>query len=57
VWNTAGGGAALLTLGLAGLAASGVLFYLDYRSRHRPAVAVIPALTVGGGVMTVSGHF
>jgi hypothetical protein len=57
VYNTAGAGAALVTLGAAGLAASGVLFYLDYRSRHRPppTVAIMP--TAGGGMLTVGGKF
>jgi hypothetical protein len=60
VWNTAGGGAAVLTLGVGGLAAAGVLFYLDYRSRHRPgtpaAVSVVP-IAGGGGMVMAGGRF
>jgi hypothetical protein len=56
VYNTLGGGATMLTLGLAGVAASGVLFYLDHRARkHATQVSVSP--TVGGAAMSVSGRF
>jgi hypothetical protein len=58
VWNTAGGGAALVTLGVGGLVASGVLFYLDYRSRHRPHVPTVSLFpTSGGAVVTAGGRF
>ena len=58
VYNTGGGGGALLGLGLAGLAASAALFYFDYRARHRPpaAVSVVP-LFEGGVLATVGGRF
>jgi hypothetical protein len=57
VYNTVGGGATLLTLGLAGVAASGVLFYFDHRARNkaRPNVVVMP--TVGGAFVSTGGHF
>jgi hypothetical protein len=58
VYNTAGGGAALLTLGVGGVAAGAVLFYLDYRSRHRPATPRLSfAPLAGGGLVTASGQF
>lgn len=56
--QTLGGGATVLTLGLAGAAASGVLFYLDYRSRHRkpaPQLSIVPL--EGGAFATVGGRF
>ena len=41
VYNTVGGGAAMLTIGIAGVAASGVMFYLDHRARKRAAAATV----------------
>lgn len=57
VYNTVGGGAAMLTIGIAGLAASGVLFYFDHRARNkaRPNVVLIP--TAGGAFVSTGGHF
>jgi hypothetical protein len=58
VYNTIGGGAAMLTIGIAGVAASGVLFYFDHRARKRAAtasVAVTPL--VGGAQLTAGGRF
>ena len=58
VYNTVGGGAAMLTIGIAGVAASGVLFYFDHRARKRAAaasVAVTPL--VGGAQLTAGGRF
>jgi hypothetical protein len=58
VYNTIGGGAAMLTFGIAGVAASGVLFYFDHRARKRAAaasVAVTPL--VGGAQLTAGGRF
>ena len=57
VYNTVGGGAALLTIGLAGVAASGALFYLDHRARTkaRPTVMVVPM--PGGAFLTTGGRF
>ena len=58
VYNTIGGGAAMLTLGIAGVAASGVLFYFDHRARKRAqaaTVAVTPLL--GGAQLTAGGRF
>ncbi len=57
VYNTVGGGATLLTLGIAGVAASGVLFYFDHRARNKahPNVVVIP--TAGGAFVSTGGHF
>jgi hypothetical protein len=56
VYNTVGGGATLLTLGIAGVAASGVLFYFDHRARKRAAtVSVLPLQ--GGGMLSASGRF
>jgi hypothetical protein len=61
VYNTIGGGAALLAVGAAGVAASAPLFYLDYRSRHRkPVVSSLElrlATTIGGAQATASGRF
>ena len=47
----------MLTFGIAGLAASGVLFYFDHRARNKaqPNVVVIP--TVGGAFVSTGGHF
>jgi hypothetical protein len=57
VYNTVGGGATLLTFGLAGVAASGVLFYLDHRARKRahPTVSVMPLR--GGAFVSAGGRF
>src|SRR6476646_4132833 len=56
VYNTKGGGAAMLTLGIAGVAASGVLFYLDHRARKRATtVTLLP--THGGAYLSAGGSF
>ncbi|MCU1277610.1 MAG: hypothetical protein JWM53_1156 [bacterium] len=56
VYNTVGGGAAMLTLGVAGVAASGVLFYFDHRARKRAtAVSLLPLN--GGLYLSAGGHF
>jgi hypothetical protein len=56
VYNTVGGGAAMLTLGIAGVAASGVLFYLDHRARKRATtVTLLP--TQGGVYLSAGGSF
>jgi hypothetical protein len=58
VYNTGGGGGTLVAFGAAGLAASGVLFYLDYRARHRPPAARLAVTpTVGGTLLTAGGRF
>ena len=56
VYNTVGGGAAMLTLGIAGVAASGVLFYFDHRARKRAAAVSIAPLP-GGANVSVGGRF
>ncbi|HEY1586453.1 MAG TPA: hypothetical protein VGH63_12250, partial [Polyangia bacterium] len=56
VYNTVGGGATMLTLGLAGVAASAVLFYFDHRARKQ-ATTVSLSPTVGGAAMSVGGRF
>jgi hypothetical protein len=57
VYNTAAGGGTLLAFGIAGVAASAALFYLDYRARHpkTPRVVFVPAS--GGGVLMMGGRF
>ncbi|HEX9103175.1 MAG TPA: hypothetical protein VF997_13280 [Polyangia bacterium] len=56
VYNTVGGGAAMLTIGLAGVAASGVLFYMDHRARKQAAtVSVLPL--AGGAFVSAGGRF
>ena len=57
VYNTVGGGATLLTFGLAGVAASGVLFYMDHRARKRahPTVMLMPLR--GGAFLSAGGRF
>jgi hypothetical protein len=57
VYNTVGGGAALLSLGIAGLAASGAMFYLDHRARHRPHPTITFIPTKDGAYLTASGRF
>ena len=61
VYNTVGGGGVMLALGVAGLGASAALFYLDYRSRHKPPTATVwapmVAPTSGGAAATVIGKF
>lgn len=59
VYNTVGGGATLLTFGLAGVAASGVLFYLDHRARKRAAAhpTVMVAPLRGGAFLSAGGRF
>ncbi len=59
LYDTMPAGAVLTTLGVAGLAASGVLFYLDYRSQHRakrPMTAGV-APTLGGAILMWNGNF
>lgn len=53
VYNTVGGGAALLAVGVAGITVSGVLFYLDHRARSRRHAAVTLAPLSGGSLVTV----
>lgn len=56
VYNTVGGGATMLSLGIAGIAASGVLFYYDHRARKaRPTVMLLP--TQGGVYLSAGGRF
>jgi len=56
VYNTMGGGATMLTLGIAGVAASGVLFYLDHRARkNATTVTLLP--TQGGAYLSAGGRF
>jgi hypothetical protein len=58
VYNTLGGGAAMLTVGVLGLAGSGVLFYLDHRARKRaaaPSVSLVPLH--GGAYLSAGGRF
>jgi hypothetical protein len=57
VYNTMGGGAALLSFGLAGVAASGAMFYLDYRVRHKPHPTVMVIPTRDGAFVSAGGHF
>ena len=57
VYNTGGGGAAMLTFGIAGLAASGVLFYFDHRARNKPHPNVVVIPTAGGAFVSTGGHF
>jgi hypothetical protein len=57
VYNTGGGGAAMLTIGIAGVAASGVLFYFDHRARKRAAASVAVTPLVGGAQLTAGGRF
>jgi hypothetical protein len=46
----------MLTLGIAGVAASAALFYFDHRARKR-ATTVSVSPTVGGAALTVGGRF
>ncbi len=57
VYNTVGGGATLLTIGIGGLAASGALFYLDHRARKKrvPTVSLMPLQ--GGLFVSTGGRF
>jgi hypothetical protein len=56
VYNTLGGGATMLTLGIAGVAASAVLFYFDHRARKR-ATTVSFSPTPGGAYLSVGGQY
>ncbi|HEY2746617.1 MAG TPA: hypothetical protein VGL86_18430 [Polyangia bacterium] len=56
VYNTVGGGATMLTLGIAGVAASAVLFYFDHRARKQ-ATTVSVSPTTGGAYLSVGGQF
>jgi hypothetical protein len=60
VYDTVGGGGTMLAFGVAGLAAAGVLFYFDWRSRHpkgaKPAKPETPAQkTAGFSLMPLRG--
>jgi hypothetical protein len=57
VYNTAAAGGTLLGFGIAGLAASGVFFYLDHRAAHRPRPAVSLLPLPGGAFVTAGGSF
>lgn len=57
VYNTVGGGATMLTLGIVGAAASGVLFYFDHRARTRPRPTVLVVPTSNGAYVTAGGSF
>jgi hypothetical protein len=57
VYNTAGGGGTLLAIGIAGVAASGVLFYFDYRQRHKSTTTVSIVPVAGGGMALVGSRF
>jgi hypothetical protein len=58
VYNTLGGGAAMLTLGLVSGAASGVFFYLDHRARKKPRAAAFLVLPSRDGVyLSAGGRF
>ncbi|MGZ3425433.1 MAG: hypothetical protein ACXVCV_02235 [Polyangia bacterium] len=56
VYNTVGGGAAMLTVGILGLAGSGVLFYFDHRARKRATQVSLVPLN-GGAYLSASGRF
>jgi hypothetical protein len=55
--NTLGGGATLTVLGSLGLAASGVLFYFDWRSRHQATTRVSVSPLPGGAFVSVGRRF
>lgn len=55
VYNTVGGGATLLTLGIAGAAASGVLFYFDHRERKKRAAPAVTLMPLQGGFFVNAG--
>jgi hypothetical protein len=57
VYNTVGGGAALLSLGVGGGIASGILFYLDHRARVRAHSTVLIVPSPGGAYVSASGRF
>jgi hypothetical protein len=56
VYNTLGGGAAMLTLGIAGVAASGVLFYFDHRARKKATTVTLLPMQ-GGAYLSAGGSF
>jgi hypothetical protein len=57
VYNTGAGGGVMLGLGIGGLAASGVMFYMDHkvRTRRRPTVSLVP--TQNGLYLSASGTY
>lgn len=60
VYNTAGGGAAMIALGAIGLIGSVPLFYMDYRDRNRSAISslFLRGGPLGGGAsVTLGGSF
>jgi hypothetical protein len=56
VYNTLGGGATMLTLGIAGVAASAARFYFDHRARKRATTVTLLPLS-GGAYLSAGGHF
>ena len=46
----------MLTIGIAGVAASGVLFYFDHRARKRAATVSVLPLS-GGAYVSAGGRF
>ena len=46
----------MLTVGIVGVAASGVLFYFDHRARKRAATVTLLPLQ-GGAYLSAGGHF
>jgi hypothetical protein len=57
VYNTVGGGATALTLGIVGLALSGPFFYLDHRARKKATMRVGLSPTLEGATFVASGAF
>jgi hypothetical protein len=57
LYNTVGGGGALIGIGIAALGAAGALIYLEYRptANKRAQVGITP--TLGGAALTLSGRF
>jgi hypothetical protein len=62
LYDTAAGGGVMLAVGLAGLATSGVFWYLDHRQRKQATAPKVTAFDVfplreGGAVVSVGGRF
>ena len=57
VYNTVGGGGALIALGIVSLAGAGTLLYFEFRPTPKTQARIGLVPTIGGGTLTLGGRF